>query len=136
MLAVAGSELAGPVNVGTPDEMTVAQIAQEVITAAGSSSSITFIPAVVDDPKVRRPDISLAREILEWEPTIDLREGLRLYEKGTGFGSFDAVLAAAARAAGADALVSADTSFSRIAVIHHVVPDTDCIRHLLGTSER
>ena len=65
----------------------------------------------------------------------DLREGLRLYEEGTGFGSFDAVLAAAARAAGADALVSAATGFSGIAAIQHVIPDADGIRQLLGTSE-
>jgi len=65
----------------------------------------------------------------------DLREGLRLYEEGTDFGSFDAVLAAAARAAGANALVSADTGFSSIAAIHHVIPDADGILQLLGTSE-
>jgi hypothetical protein len=62
----------------------------------------------------------------------DLREGLRLFQEGTGSGSFDAVLAAAARAAGAEALVSAGTGFSGIAAIHHVVPDTDGVRGLLA----
>jgi predicted nucleic acid-binding protein len=65
----------------------------------------------------------------------DLREGLRLFEEGTGFGSFDAVLAAAAHAAGAEALVSADTGFSGIAAIYHVVPDTDGVGGLLAAPE-
>ncbi len=65
----------------------------------------------------------------------DLREGLRLFEEGTDFGSFDAVLAAAAHAAGAEALVSADTGFSAIAAIHHVVPDADGVRGLLAAAD-
>ena len=65
----------------------------------------------------------------------DLREGLRLFEEGAGFGSFDAALAAAAHAAGAEALVSADTGFSGIATIHHVVPDADGVRRLLAAAE-
>jgi hypothetical protein len=62
----------------------------------------------------------------------DLREGLRLFQEGTGFGSFDAVLAAAARAAGAEALVSAGTGFPSIAAIRHVVPDVDGVHGLLN----
>jgi predicted nucleic acid-binding protein len=65
----------------------------------------------------------------------DLREGLRLFEEGTGFGSFDAVLAAAAHAAGAEALVSADAGFSGIAAIRHVMPDADGVRRLLAAPE-
>ena len=65
----------------------------------------------------------------------DLREGLRLYEEGTGFSAFDAILAAAAHAAGADALVSADAGFAGIAAVNHVVPDADGVRRLLGTPE-
>jgi predicted nucleic acid-binding protein len=65
----------------------------------------------------------------------DLREGLRLFGEGTGFGSIDAVLAAAAHAAGAEALVSADTGFSGITAIHHVVPDADGVRRLLAAPE-
>lgn len=58
-----------------------------------------------------------------------------MFEEGTGFGSFDAVLAAAAHAAGAEALVSADTGFSGIAAIRHVVPDVDGVRRLLDARE-
>ena len=87
-----------------------------------------------DAAELARDYIELLSPLLIVEET-DLREGLRLYQEGTGFGSFDAVLAAAAHAAGADALVSADTRFSGIAAIHHVTPDADGIRQLLGTSE-
>ena len=62
----------------------------------------------------------------------DLREGLRRFAASDRLGSFDAVLAAAARAAGADALVSADAAFSSVSTITHVIPDHDGVRHLLG----
>ena len=65
-----------------------------------------------------------------------LREGLRLFEESTGIGAFDAVLAGAARAAGAEAVVSADGGFSAIANIRHVVPDADGIRNLLEPPPR
>jgi uncharacterized protein len=84
-----------------------------------------------DAADLARDYIELLSPLLIAEET-DLREGLRLFEEGTGFGSFDAVLAAAARAAGAEALVSADTGFSAIAAIRHVVPDTDGVRELLA----
>ena len=87
-----------------------------------------------DAAELARDYIELLSPLLIVEET-DLREGLRLYEEGTGFGSFDAVLAAAARAAGADALVSADTGFSQYRGIHHVIPDADGVLQLLGTSE-
>ena len=87
-----------------------------------------------DAAELARDYIELLSPLLIVEET-DLREGLRLYEEGTGFGSFDAVLAAAAQAAGADALVSADAGFSSITAIHHVIPDADGIGQLLGTSE-
>lgn len=87
-----------------------------------------------DAAELARDYIELLSPLLIVEET-DLREGLRLYEEGTGSGSFDAVLAAAARAAGADALVSADTGFSSIAAIYHVIPDADGILQLLGTAE-
>ncbi len=87
-----------------------------------------------DAAELARDYIELLSPLLIVEET-DLREGLRLYQEGTGFGSFDAVLAAAARAAGADALVSADTGFSSIKAIQHVIPDADGIRHLLGATE-
>ena len=84
-----------------------------------------------DAAELARDYIELLSPLLVVEET-DLREGLRLYEEGTGFGPFDAILAAAAHAAGADALVSADTGFSGIAAIHHVVPDADGVLQLLG----
>ena len=87
-----------------------------------------------DAAELARNYIELLSPLLIVEET-DLREGLRLFEEGTGFGSFDAVLAAAAHAAGAEALVSADTGFSGIAAIHHVVPDPDGVRELLATPE-
>ena len=86
----------------------------------------------------RKDAAELARDYIELlSPLLiveeaDLREGLRLFEEGTGFGSFDAVLAAAAHAAGAEALVSAHTGFSGIGAIHHVVPDADGICRLLA----
>ena len=84
-----------------------------------------------DAAELARDYIELLSPLLIVEET-DLREGLRLFGEGKGFGSFDAVLAAAAHAAGAEALVSADTGFSGIAAIHHVVPDTDGVRGLLA----
>ncbi len=74
-LAESGHHL--PVNVGNPDEYTLLELAEAVIDVTASSSEIVFEALPVDDPQVRQPDISLAREILGWEPTIDLREGLR-----------------------------------------------------------
>jgi dTDP-glucose 4,6-dehydratase len=74
-LAESGHHL--PVNVGNPDEYTLLELAEAVIEVTGSTSEIVFEALPVDDPQVRQPDISLAREILGWEPTIDLREGLR-----------------------------------------------------------
>lgn len=62
---------------------------------------------------------------------IDLREGLRLYAQGSGFGAFDAVLAAAAHASGADAIVSADGAFTGVPGIRHVVPDEDGVAAVL-----
>jgi hypothetical protein len=83
-----------------------------------------------DAAGLARDYIELLSPLLIVEET-DLREGLRLYEEGTGFGAFGAILAAASHAAGADALVSADTGFAGIAAIHHVVPDADGVRRLL-----
>jgi dTDP-glucose 4,6-dehydratase len=66
-----------PVNVGNPDEFTLLQLAETVIEVSGSSSEIVFEALPIDDPQVRQPDITLAREILGWEPAVPLREGLR-----------------------------------------------------------
>src|SRR5437899_10249307 len=67
-----------PVNLGNPDhEVTMLELAQTCIRVAGSTSEIVFEALPTDDPQVRRPDISRAREVLSWEPEIDLEEGLR-----------------------------------------------------------
>jgi dTDP-glucose 4,6-dehydratase len=66
-----------PVNIGNPDEFTLLELARAVIDVTESRSEIVFEALPVDDPQVRRPDISLAREILGWEPQVELREGLR-----------------------------------------------------------
>ena len=66
-----------PVNVGNPDEFTVRQLAELVIEMTGSASAITSLPLPADDPKVRQPDITRARALLGWTPTVPLREGLR-----------------------------------------------------------
>jgi dTDP-glucose 4,6-dehydratase len=66
-----------PVNLGNPEEITILQIAQEVLRLIPESkSAITFHPLPEDDPKVRRPDITLAKELLQWEPQITLSDGL------------------------------------------------------------
>jgi len=67
----------GPVNLGNPDEFTVRELAELVLELTGSKSKIIHEPLPADDPTRRRPDISLAREKLSWEPTIQLREGLQ-----------------------------------------------------------
>jgi dTDP-glucose 4,6-dehydratase len=66
-----------PVNVGNPAEMTVLEFAREVLRLTGSESEIRFEPLPVDDPKVRQPDISLAREVLGWQPEVSLEQGLK-----------------------------------------------------------
>ncbi|WP_313189621.1 UDP-glucuronic acid decarboxylase family protein [Sphingobacterium sp.] len=65
-----------PINIGNPDEMTLIDMANEIIELTNSKSKIIFEPLPIDDPKKRRPDISKAREILQWEPKIGRKEGL------------------------------------------------------------
>jgi dTDP-glucose 4,6-dehydratase len=65
-----------PVNIGNPAEMTIKQIAETIIEMTGSKSKIVYRPLPVDDPKVRKPDITRARTLLGWEPKVELREGL------------------------------------------------------------
>ena len=76
MIALAESGEVGPINVGNPNEFTLLQLAETIIEVTGSSSEIVFEALPTDDPQVRQPDISLARELLGWEPRIELREGL------------------------------------------------------------
>ncbi len=71
------SDLNDPVNIGNPDEMSMLDLAQKIIQMTGSSSVIEHQPLPVDDPRVRRPDISRARKYLSWSPEIALDEGLK-----------------------------------------------------------
>ena len=65
-----------PVNIGNPDEMSLLDMAKEIIELTGSSSKIVFEPLPIDDPKQRRPDISKAKKILDWEPKVSRQDGL------------------------------------------------------------
>jgi len=71
------SDTAGPVNIGNPNELTVGELARRIIALTNSRSVIESRPLPEDDPKVRRPDITLARRALSWEPVVTLDEGLR-----------------------------------------------------------
>ncbi|HEY7071924.1 MAG TPA: UDP-glucuronic acid decarboxylase family protein [Acidimicrobiales bacterium] len=75
-LALLDGDITGPVNIGNPSEYTIRQLAEEVIAVTGSPSEVVYEPLPVDDPTQRRPDITLARTQLGWEPRIGLREGL------------------------------------------------------------
>jgi UDP-glucuronate decarboxylase len=66
----------GPVNIGNPNEFTIKELAEKVIELTGSKSKFIYKPLPFDDPKQRQPDISLAKEKLNWQPTIQLEEGL------------------------------------------------------------
>jgi UDP-glucuronate decarboxylase len=66
----------GPVNLGNPGEFTIAELADVVTELTGSSSPVERLPLPADDPVRRQPDISLAKETLGWQPTVQLREGL------------------------------------------------------------
>ena len=66
----------GPMNLGNPNEFTIRQLAETVIELTGSRSELTFLPLPSDDPRQRQPDITMAREMLAWEPTTLLRDGL------------------------------------------------------------
>jgi dTDP-glucose 4,6-dehydratase len=70
------SDQHGPINIGNPSEMTIEQIAREILRLTGSSSKIVYRPLPEDDPKIRQPDITLARTLLGWEPKVGLEEGL------------------------------------------------------------
>jgi len=70
-------EITGPINLGNPNEFTILELAEKVITLTNSSSKIQHLPLPSDDPKQRQPDISQAKEKLKWEPTIKLGAGLK-----------------------------------------------------------
>jgi dTDP-glucose 4,6-dehydratase len=75
LLATSGEHF--PVNIGNPNEFTLLELAEAVLQVTGSSSEIVYEALPVDDPKVRQPDITRARELLGWEPVVNLDEGLR-----------------------------------------------------------
>lgn len=76
LIALLDGDEIGPVNIGNPNEFTVRELADIVLSVTGSSSEIVYEPLPVDDPMQRRPDITLARRALDWEPEIMLPEGL------------------------------------------------------------
>ncbi len=76
LVALCESEVHEPVNIGNPHEMTLLQMAESVRELTGTTSEIVFEALPVDDPKVRQPDITRARELLGWQPEVELREGL------------------------------------------------------------
>ena len=87
MIALAESGCHQPINIGNPDEFTLLELAETVIDVTGSRSEIVYEALPTDDPQVRRPDITLARELLGWEPEVDLREGLRRTIEKAGSGA-------------------------------------------------
>jgi UDP-glucuronate decarboxylase len=75
-LMATGDDVTGPINIGNPGEFTIRQLAELVIAETGSKSKLVFRPLPQDDPLQRRPDITIARRVLGWEPTIPLQQGL------------------------------------------------------------
>jgi UDP-glucuronate decarboxylase len=69
-------EVTGPVNIGNPDEFTMLELAKKVLAMTGSASAVEYHPLPVDDPVRRRPDITRARELLGWEPTVPFHQGM------------------------------------------------------------
>jgi nucleoside-diphosphate-sugar epimerase len=76
LLALLDGDEVGPVNIGNPNEITVAELANVIVELTNSTSTVEFLPLPSDDPKIRQPDITIARERLGWEPQVDLRTGL------------------------------------------------------------
>jgi UDP-glucuronate decarboxylase len=71
------ADFTGPVNIGNPGEFTMLELAEKVISLTGSRSKLVFQPLPSDDPKQRQPDISLAKQVLDWEPVVSLEDGLK-----------------------------------------------------------
>jgi dTDP-glucose 4,6-dehydratase len=78
IVALLDSDHVGPMNIGNPDEFTMLELAEVVLEVTGATVDVVFEPLPADDPKQRRPDISLAQGVLGWHPVVDLREGLAL----------------------------------------------------------
>jgi dTDP-glucose 4,6-dehydratase len=77
LVALMGSDVHLPVNLGNPGEMSVLELAKAVIEVTESRAEVVFEALPIDDPQVRQPDITRARQLLGWEPKVELREGLR-----------------------------------------------------------
>ena len=80
-------EITGPINLGNPGEFTIRELAEQIIDLTGSRSKIISLPLPQDDPRQRKPDITLAKQLLDWEPKVRLREGLK-----STIGYFDGML--------------------------------------------
>jgi UDP-glucuronate decarboxylase len=76
LIALLCSNHVGPVNLGNPGEFTMVELAKQVLELTGSSSELVYHPLPTDDPMQRRPDITVAKAALGWEPTIALHDGL------------------------------------------------------------
>jgi dTDP-glucose 4,6-dehydratase len=75
LVRLMNTDFAEPVNLGSQDEVSIRQVAEEIVALAGSRSRIEYRPLPKDDPKVRRPDTTRARQLLGWQPTTDRRTG-------------------------------------------------------------
>ena len=80
-LLVSSNEVTGPVNLGNPREFTMLELATKIIELTDSRSTLDFLPLPADDPKQRKPDISIAKSELNWEPKVELEEGLAMTVK-------------------------------------------------------
>ena len=85
------ADVTGPINLGNPGEFTIRQLAEMTIEMTGSKSKLTFVDLPQDDPRQRRPDITLAQKHLGWEPKVALKDGLQ-----RTINYFDALLASEA----------------------------------------
>jgi UDP-glucuronate decarboxylase len=72
----ADDNVVGPINLGNPGEFTMIELAEKVLRLTGSNSKLIHMPLPQDDPKQRRPDITKAKQYLDWEPTVPLEQGL------------------------------------------------------------
>jgi dTDP-glucose 4,6-dehydratase len=72
------SNYAGPVNIGNPSEITIKEFAEEILKLTGANQKVIYKPLPTDDPKQRRPDITMAKKLLDWEPKVDRKEGLQI----------------------------------------------------------
>jgi dTDP-glucose 4,6-dehydratase len=81
---MANSDVHDPINIGNPDEFTLLELAEVVIEVTESRSEIVFEALPTDDPQVRQPDITRARDLLDWDPEVGLRDGLRMTIEQTG----------------------------------------------------